>query len=46
MATTPFKGVIDVDIRKSNLDLEPYEQPIAPAGVRHALSKVWNAHHA
>jgi len=46
MATKPFKGVIDVDICKSTLDLEPYEQPIAPAGARHALSKVLSTYHA
>jgi hypothetical protein len=36
MATKPLKGVIDVEIRKSTRDGEPYEQPKAPAGALHA----------
>ena len=32
MASKTFKGIIDVDIRKSTPDWEPYEQPKAPAG--------------
>jgi arylsulfatase A-like enzyme len=30
--TKPFKGVIDVDVRESVPDWEPYTQPIAPEG--------------
>jgi hypothetical protein len=36
MATLPFKGVIDANIRKSTPDSEPYEQPKVPAGAAHA----------
>jgi arylsulfatase A-like enzyme len=32
MATKPFKGVINVDIRDSIPDWEPYKQPEAPEG--------------
>ena len=42
MATKPFKGVIDVDIRKSTPDWEPYEQPKAPAGAPNVLFIVWD----
>ena len=42
MASKTFKGVIDVDIRKSTPDWEPYEQPKAPAGAPNVLFIVWD----
>ncbi len=30
MATKPFKGIIDIDVRNSAPDWEPYAQPKAP----------------
>ena len=35
--TKPFKGVINVDIRDSVPDWEPYTQPIAPPGSPNVL---------
>ena len=42
MATKPFKGVINLDIRDSTPDWEPYEQPKAPAGAPNVLFIVWD----
>jgi hypothetical protein len=33
----PFKGVVNVDVRESVPDREPYTQPIAPAGTPNVL---------
>ena len=35
--TASFRGVIDVDIRQSTPDWEPYVQPVAPAGAPNVL---------
>jgi arylsulfatase len=37
MATKPFKGVINVDIRDSVPDWSPYMQPVAPKGAPNVL---------
>ncbi len=37
MATKPFKGVINVDVRDSVPDWEPYKQPEAPEGAPSVL---------
>ena len=37
MATKPFKGVIDLDIRKSTPDWEPYTSTRAPEGAPNVL---------
>ena len=37
MATKPFKGVINVDVRDSVPDWEPYQQPEAPEGAPSVL---------
>ena len=37
MATKPFKGVINLDVRDSVPDWEPYEQPKAPEGAPNVL---------
>lgn len=33
----PFKGVVNIDIRDSTPDWEPYTQPIAPEGAPNVL---------
>jgi arylsulfatase len=38
----PFKGVINIDIRESTPDWEPYEQPKAPKGAPNVLLIVWD----
>jgi arylsulfatase A-like enzyme len=38
----PFKGVINIDIRDSVPDWEPYEQPKAPEGAPNVLFVVWD----
>ena len=38
----PFKGVINLDIRDSVPDWEPYEQPKAPEGAPNVLFIVWD----
>ena len=42
MASKTFKGIINVDIRDSVPDWEPYEQPKAPAGAPNVLFIVWD----
>ena len=42
MATKPFKGVINLDVRNSVPDWEPYEQPKAPAGAPNVIFLVWD----
>jgi len=37
MATKPFKGVINLDVRDSTPDWEPYTQPEAPQGAPNVL---------
>jgi hypothetical protein len=36
-----FKGTINIDVRDSVSDWEPYEQPKAPAGAPNVLFIVW-----
>ncbi len=38
----PFKGVINLDIRDSTPDWEPYEQPKAPEGAPNVVFVVWD----
>jgi arylsulfatase A-like enzyme len=38
----PFRGVINLDIRDSVPDWEPYEQPRAPEGAPNVLFVVWD----
>ena len=38
----PFKGIINIDIRDSTPDWEPYEQPKAPEGSPNVLFIVWD----
>ena len=38
----PFKGVVNVDIRDSVPDWEPFLQPKAPAGAPNVLMIVWD----
>ena len=38
----PFKGVINLDVRDSIPDWEPYEQPRAPEGSPNVLFIVWD----
>jgi len=38
----PFKGVINLDVRDSKPDWEPYEQPKAPDGAPNVLFIVWD----
>ena len=40
--TKPFKGVINLDIRDSTPDWEPYVQPKAPEGAPNVLFIVWD----
>ncbi len=40
--TKPFKGVVNLDIRDSKPDWEPYEQPKAPEGTPNVLYIVWD----
>jgi len=40
--TKPFKGVINLDVRDSKPDWEPYEQPKAPDGAPNVLFIVWD----
>jgi arylsulfatase A-like enzyme len=40
--TKPFKGTINIDIRNSTPDWEPYEQPKAPDGAPNILFIVWD----
>jgi arylsulfatase A-like enzyme len=40
--TKPFKGTINIDIRDSVPDWEPYEQPKAPDGAPNVLFIVWD----
>ena len=40
--TKPFKGIINMDIRDSVPDWEPYEQPRAPEGAPNVLFIVWD----
>ena len=42
MASKPFKGVINLDVRDSVPDWEPYEQPKAPAGAPNVIFIVWD----
>jgi arylsulfatase len=42
MAARPFKGIINLDVRDSVPDWEPYEQPKAPAGAPNVLFVVWD----
>jgi arylsulfatase A-like enzyme len=42
MAKKHFKGVINLDVRNSVPDWEPYEQPKAPKGVPNVLFIVWD----
>ena len=38
----PFKGVVNLDIRDSTPDWEPFLQPQAPAGAPNVLMIVWD----
>jgi arylsulfatase A-like enzyme len=38
----PFKGTINIDVRDSTPDWEPYEQPKAPEGAPNVLFIVWD----
>ena len=40
--TKPFKGVINLDVRDSTPDWEPYEQPTAPDGAPNVVFIVWD----
>ena len=40
--TKPFKGKIDLDVRNSTPDWEPYEEPKAPEGAPNVLYIVWD----
>jgi arylsulfatase len=40
--TKPFKGIIDLDVRKSVPDWAPFEQPKAPEGASNVLFIVWD----
>ena len=40
--TKPFKGVINLDVRDSTPDWEPYEQPKAPDGAPNVMFIVWD----
>ncbi len=40
--TKPFKGTINIDIRDSVPDWEPFEQPKAPKGTPNVLYIVWD----
>ena len=40
--TKPFKGVINIDVRDSVPDWEPYEQPKAPDGAPNVIFIVWD----
>ena len=40
--TKPFKGVINIDVRDSVPDWEPYEQPKAPDGSPNVIFIVWD----
>jgi arylsulfatase A-like enzyme len=40
--TKPFKGVVNLDIRDSKPDWEPYLQPTAPEGAPNVLFIVWD----
>ena len=40
--TKPFKGIVNLDIRDSTPDWEPYEQPKAPDGAPNVLYIVWD----
>ena len=38
----PFKGTVNIDIRDSTPDWEPYQQPQAPDGAPNVLFIVWD----
>jgi arylsulfatase len=38
----PFRGVVNIDVRDSTPDWEPYEQPKAPEGAPNVLFIVWD----
>ena len=40
--TKPFKGIVNMDIRDSKPDWEPYLQPTAPEGAPNVLYIVWD----
>ena len=40
--STPFKGKINIDVRDSTPDWEPYRQPEAPDGAPNVLFIVWD----
>ncbi len=40
--TEPFKGIVNMDIRDSKPDWEPYLQPTAPEGAPNVLYIVWD----
>ncbi len=40
--TKPFKGIVNLDIRDSKPDWEPYLQPTAPEGAPNVLFIVWD----
>jgi arylsulfatase len=40
--TKPFKGVVNLDIRDSTPDWEPFMQPQAPEGAPNVLMIVWD----
>ena len=40
--TKPFQGIVNLDIRDSKPDWEPYEQPRAPEGAPNVLFIVWD----
>ena len=40
--TKPFKGVINLDVRDSTPDWEPYQQPKAPDGAPNVVFIVWD----
>ena len=40
--TKPFRGIVNLDVRDSTPDWEPYEQPKAPDGAPNVLFIVWD----
>jgi arylsulfatase A-like enzyme len=40
--TKPFQGIVNLDIRDSQPDWEPYKQPTAPEGAPNVLYIVWD----
>jgi hypothetical protein len=42
MAMKQFQGTINIDVRESTPDWEPYAEPVAPEGAPNVLYIIWD----